>query len=506
MKFIQGQSRKQITLFPLSLESSIDENNEVRLIDLFVDSLKMTDMGFAMEFIENGRPAYHPKDLLKLYIYGYLNRTRSSRELEKYTNRNIEVIWLLKGLSPDHNTISNFRRDNPKAIKKVFRATVEIAKFFELIGGKLIAGDGTKLRAQNSKKNNFNQKKIDRHLAYIDNKLKQYDDQLAEADKDKQEQIKAEIEKHNNRKEGYEQLQQRLDETGETQISTTDPDSRQLIIRGTITEVGYNAQSTVDAKHNLPIDYEVTNKNDKNAMTDMVENAIEIVENNTFDAVFDKGYYNAKQIDNCHELGVETHVAIPAPASNAPDKAFNVSEFIYDKANDTYTCPAGQILRTNGNWYKKKSYRVKQYKTNHCKGCELREKCTTSKSKRLIERHEYAEALERNKRAQEERPEIYKQRQAIVEHPFGTIKRQWGFDHIMTKITIERASADVGLIFTAYSLRRIFNILGFSLLQDYLKNLVLFINAIIYAIKHKKLKFTPRYISANFLYQKKIVA
>jgi len=503
MKFIQGQSRNQITLFPVSLESSIDENNEVRLIDLFVDSLHMGDMDFAMEFVENGRPAYHPKDLLKLYIYGYLNRTRSSRELEKETKRNIEVIWLLKGLSPDHNTISNFRRDNPKSIKKVFRATVQIAKNFDLIGGKLIAGDGTKLRAQNSKKNNYNKKKIDRHLAYIDNKLSQYNDQLADNDNDKKEQIKQEIEKHNNRKDGYEQLQQQLDETGETQISTTDPDSRQLIIRGTITEVGYNAQSTVDDKHYLPIDYEVTNENDKNAMTSMVENAIEIVGNNEFDAVFDKGYYNAKQIHNCHELGIETHVAIPAPASNAPDKAFNVSEFIYDKTNDTYTCPAGQILRTNGNWYKKKSYRVKQYKTNYCKECELRERCTTSKSKRLIERHEYAEDLERNKRAIEEHPEIYNKRQAIVEHPFGTIKRQWGFDHIMTKKTIERASADVGLIFIAYNLKRLINILGFNQLQDFLRKLVFILFAIINTPKVRKLKNTPCYIFARIPATKK---
>jgi Pyruvate/2-oxoacid:ferredoxin oxidoreductase delta subunit len=301
-------------------------------------------------------------------------------------------------------------------------------------------------------------------------------------------------------------LQNKLDETGEKQISTSDPDSRQMITRGVITEVAYNAQSTVDNKHNIPIDYEVTNTNDKNAMTDMVENAIEIVENNTFDAVFDKGYYNAKQIDNCHELGVETHVAIPAPASNAPDKAFNVSEFIYNKENDTYTCPAGQILRTNGNWYKKKSYKVKQYKTNHCKGCELREKCTTSKSKRLIERHEYAEALERNKKALEDQPEKYKQRQAIVEHPFGTIKRQWGFDHIMTKKTIERASADVGLIFTAYSLRRIFNILGFSLLREFLEILAFCINVILCNLKVKKLQIMPLYISAIFLQQKKNVA
>ena len=165
MKYIEGQNRAQIYLFPVSLDDAVDPENEVRLIDVFVESLKLENFGFKVEHVENGRPAYHPADLMKLYIYGYLNRVRSSRQLEKECKRNIEVMWLLKRLVPDHNTISNFRRDNPKAIKKVFRETVKIAQYFNLIGGTLLAGDSTKLRAQNSKKNNFNQKKIDRHLA-----------------------------------------------------------------------------------------------------------------------------------------------------------------------------------------------------------------------------------------------------------------------------------------------------------------------------------------------------
>ena len=172
MKYIQGSDRKQTAIFPISMDMAIGGDNEVRIIDFFIDSLDIEEMGFSIDHGENGRPAYHPKDLLKLYLYGYLNSVRSSRKLEKETQRNIEVMWLLKGLSPDHNTISNFRRDNPKGIKKVFRSTVELAKNFDLIGGKLLAGDGTKLRAQNSKKNNYNQKKIDRHVNYIDEKLK----------------------------------------------------------------------------------------------------------------------------------------------------------------------------------------------------------------------------------------------------------------------------------------------------------------------------------------------
>jgi transposase len=195
MKFIKGQDRTQTHLFPVSIDQSIDQDNEVRLIDLFVDSLKLKDFGFKTDFIENGRPAYHPTDLLKLFIYGYLNKTRSSRDLEKACKINIEVIWLLKALHPDHNTISNFRKDNPKAIKKVFRATVKIARHFNLIGGKLIAGDSSKFRAQISKKNNFNLKKIERHTAYIDKKLEEHNKELACADDDKKEQIKKEIQK-----------------------------------------------------------------------------------------------------------------------------------------------------------------------------------------------------------------------------------------------------------------------------------------------------------------------
>jgi len=222
MKFIQGHNRTQINLFPVSLDQSIDPDNEVRMIDLFVDSLSIKDYGFRTDFTENGRPAYHPTDLLKLFIYGYMNKVRSTRDLEKECHRNIEVMWLLKCLKPDHNTISNFRQDNEKPIRKVFRATVQIAKHFDLIGGKLIdfvelvnrsavssvAGDSTKLRAQNSKKNNFNQAKIDRHIAYIDNKLDEYTRALAESDGDNKKIIQEEIKKQQERKAGLNNIRQ----------------------------------------------------------------------------------------------------------------------------------------------------------------------------------------------------------------------------------------------------------------------------------------------------------
>jgi transposase len=212
MKYIQGQNRTQTYLFPVSLDDGIDADNEVRLIDVFVDSLGLESFGFQIDHGENGRPAYHPRDLLKLFIYGYMNKIRSSRRLEKECKRNIEVMWLLGNLHPDHNTISNFRRDNPKAIKKVFMETVKIANYFNLIGATLIAGDSTKFRAQNSKKNNFNEKKISRHLEYIENKLQEYNQALAQSDGDKEE-IKEQIEQQKKRADGYREIETQLKES-----------------------------------------------------------------------------------------------------------------------------------------------------------------------------------------------------------------------------------------------------------------------------------------------------
>jgi transposase len=479
MKFIQGQDRNQINLFPVSLDQSIEPDNEVRIIDLFVDSLSIKDFGFRMDFIENGRPAYHPADLLKLFIYGYMNKVRSTRDLEKECHRNIEVIWLLKCLRPDHNTISNFRRDNPKAIKKVFRTTVQIAKHFDLIGGKLIAGDSTKLRAQNSKKNNYNQAKIDRHVAYIDNKLEEYTRVLAESDGDNQQKIRDEIKKQQDRKENYKNLEKQLKESGEPQLSISDPESHQIMIRNNITEVAYSVQTTVDSKNSLPIDYKVTNQNDSKAMGNMVRRAKSILRNNEFTALYDKGYHTGSELKIAQDLGIEAIVAIPGlpSTSQAPDPDYNFEHFEYDQQNDTYICPQGEVLRSNGRWYKECNRRdnvitFKQYKTRSCKSCGARSLCTKSQAGRVLSRSTYAEYYENNRKIYQEKEHIYKRRQAIVEHPYGTIKRQWGFNYILTKKGIKRASADVGFMFIAYNLRRIGNILTGDLLKEYLRMLV----------------------------------
>ena len=481
MKFINGTNRQQLPLFASSIDEAIGQDNEIRLIDLFVDSLKLTDFGFALDFVENGRPAYHPSDLLKLYIYGYLNRMRSSRTLEKECGRNIELMWLLKGLAPDHNTISNFRKDNPKAIRRVFRATVQMAAHFDLIGGTLVAGDSTKLRAQNSKKNNFNQGKIERHIAYIDARLEEYNKALAQEDGDVEEKkdIEKKIKKHTVQKQKYIGYQKTIDTTGVTQISTSDPDSRQIMTRNNISEVAYNVQTTVDALNNIPIDFKVTNQNDSKAMGGMLRRAKTILGNGGFTAIYDKGYHTGSEFEYAKRLGIDVLVAIPAVSSRAPDPAFDVEHFVYDKASDSYTCPAGEVLATNGSWYNKQNGKsitqMKHYKTRACKGCGFFSQCTKNAKGRLIERSEHADVIYENKVRIQDNYETYRRRQAIVEHPYGVIKRQWDFYYVMTKKTIKHASGDVGLIFTAYNLRRVFNLVGHEELEKYLRMLVLFV-------------------------------
>ena len=417
-------------------------------------------------------------------------------------------MWLMKGLQPDHNTISNFRRDNPKAIKKVFRATVEIAKNFELIGGKLIAGDSTKLRAQNSKKNNFNKKKIERHLAYIENKLEEYDKQLQIADNDKDikdkkreeniEKIKTEIEKQNNRKANYEQLEKQLEETGQTQISTSDPESRQMITRNNITEVAYNIQTTVDAKNNIPIDFKTTNTNDSKAMGTMLRRAKTILKTNEFTALYDKGYHTGSEFEIADKLGINVMVAVPRASVQAPNPIYNTENFAYDKEKDIYICPKGNALTTTGKQYKCATHSFKRYATKACKTCQVKAECTKAGYGRIVQRSEYKGLIENNKKRTEKNKDYYRRRQAIVEHPYGTIKRQWGFSYIMTKKYKKRTEADVGLIFTAYNLRRIINIIGINVLKEYFRSVISLCVSVLIKTRVKIRQFKQFSIFYNF--------
>ena len=464
MEYQQGQDREQLSLYATCLDDMIPQDNSVRLIDQFVNLLDLSQMGFQI-IASQGRPPYDPADLLKLFIYGYMNQMRSSRRLEKEAYRNIEVIWLIKNLKPDHNTIARFRKENPKAIRKVFRQSVTIARNFNLIGGTLIAGDSTKLRAQNSKKNNYNKKKIQRHLEYIDKKLEEHNHELATADGDrkKTKEIKDQIKGRKQQQVKYRAIQKQLDNdisSENPQRSTSDPDSRHQIVRGTVTEVCYTAQTTVDAKHKLLIDYKLTNQNDKKAMGFMLRRAKAILRTNSFTALYDKGYHTGSEFHIADSLGIDTLVAIPAIGrkSQAPDPKYNAENFIYNPDDDAYTCPQGNTLYSNGSWYKARNYTFKQYKTKACKECPVRDNCTTSKiNGKVIQRSQYTQNIQDNAKRIAQSGALYKKRQALVEHPYGTIKRQWGFDHIMTKKGIKAASADFGLIALAYNLRRLFN-------------------------------------------------
>jgi len=510
MKFIKGIDRDQISMS--SLSDMISEDNMVVTIDLFVDSINLDDFGFVIDHKDVGRPAFHPSDLLKLFIYGYMNCTRSSRDLEKECKRNVELMWLLKGLAPDHSTINDFRKKNESGISEVFKATVKIAKHFSLIGGALIAGDSTKMRAQNNKKNNFNKDKITKKLKNIEKKLSNYFELLNETDQrlDRKERsehqyIKTEIEEkisiQNKTKAKYEAIAEELEKNGVDQISTSDPDSRELSYKRNSTEIVYSIQTVSDGLNCIPIDYEVTNKPDNNAMGRMVSRAVTILETDNSNyqkekelnnqntresytkeepliALFDKGYHTGSQLKEVQDLGVYGIVDSPGSSSKAPTPEYDKKKFVYDKSKDEYICPDGHILTSRGKQISKKT-RVKGvvvkyqlYKCKNYKTCPNASKCVKGGEPRRIERSEYEENIEINKENFDKNKDLYDQRKCIIEHPFGTLKRGWGFDYIITKKGKDRASADVGFMFISYNLKRIINLVGKENLNKFLKELV----------------------------------
>ena len=353
MKYIEGFNRNQSILFPQCIDEIIPEDSEVRIIDAFVDALPLKDLGFLEhQPTEEGRPMYHPRDLFKLYVYGYLNRIRTSRLLERECERNIELIWLLKGLRPCFRTIAGFRSENPEVFRNTFRHFVSRLNKSAFLGRKIVAIDGTKFRAVNSKKNNFNQKKIDRQLAYIDEKISQYMHDLDEGDltESKREDIQQKVSRHRKQKRKYKQIEKQLHASSEDQISTTDPDVRSMIIHGQVVEVAYNVQTVVDDKHNLIVEYEPTNRNDKKALLPMSIKAREACGVEAIAVLADKGYHNGEQIGSCSGEYITTYVATPAAPRNSPipTNEYYGDKFRYNKQRDTYTCPQGHVLKSNG--------------------------------------------------------------------------------------------------------------------------------------------------------------
>jgi transposase len=483
MKYVEGFNRNQAVLFPQCIDEMISPDAEVRIIDAFAESLPLKELGFMDQVpVEDGRPMYHPKDMLKLNVYGYLNRIRTSRQLERECTRNVELMWLLKGLHPCFRTIAGFRSEHPEAFRNTFRHFVSGLNRSGLLGRKTVAIDGTKFRAVNSKKNNFNQKKIDRQLAYIDEKIAQYMQELDEGDVKEgvQKEIQKKIARHRNQKRKYNRIAKQLKESGADQISTTDPDARSMIIHGQVVEVAYNVQTVVDDKHYLVVEYQPTNRNDKKALVPMAVRAKKMFGAKSLTVLADKGYHNGEQLYSCAWNDIITYVAPPEAPRNSPIPTpdYYGEKFKYNKRTDTYTCPKGHKLTAAGGWYHRKYQeditRVKHYKTSKCRSCQALAQCTSSEKGRVMERSEYAEAAEKNTQRVRKHPSIYSARQQIIEHVFGTIKRQWGYDHILLK-GLRKNDGEFGLIYLVYNLRRIINILGVEGVQKWVKKTLFWI-------------------------------
>jgi len=480
MQFIQGNNRHQ-TYFS-TLEDRVGADNPVRLIDAFVDKLDLQKLGFTNTVHKNeGRPPYAPSVLLKLYLYGYLNKIRSSRKLEKECCRNIELQWLLQNLQPNYHTIADFRKLHAAPLQSMSRLYVQFLGDAGLLGKTTIGIDGSKFKAVNSKKNNYNQNKIDKHRRFIEDKTTKYLQELDELDKQeaatgqeelqiKKEKIKQGHAKLKERTIKYDTLQQQLDATTDKQISTTDADSRSILIVKSIVEVAYNTQNAVDDKHNLIVHTQVTNSNDGKALHKAATQAKENLQLQKQDALMvlaDKGYHTGAELQQCQQDNMITHVAYKEqPSVKHIANEFLAESFCYDQLTDSYTCPAGAILTSLGTWHNKKgeanetSFRFKTYRTDACKTCALKNQCTKL-PKRIIQRSEYQDAVDINDNNIKQNPQYYKRRQAICEHPFGTIKRHLGYTHTLLK-GLQKVNGEMNLIMFCYNFMRTKNILGFE--------------------------------------------
>ena len=459
MQHIQGEERNQLQIF--CLEQMVASDSFVRVIDFFVDSIDLASFGFKhVTFKEEGRSPYHPAVLLKLYFYGYRYGIRSSRKLEREAAFNLEVRWLICEQTPSARTICSFRREYSEAFRNIFRKFVFMLKELGLVEGKTIAIDSFKVRAQNSLKNNYNQKKIDRQMEYIDGRIKEFEDALDVADSGEVKTVLTQkIETQKKRKDKYQAIEQELKETGKDQLSTTDKDAQSVVLQRGITVVGYNVQGAVDSKHKLITHFDTGGVNDTNALAKVAIATKEVLKVEEMDVLADKGYHTGEQIRQCEQNRITTYVSPKEPASNDPD-IFPITSFIYNAENNSYTCPAGETLTTNGTWLThsskgyKSAYKFQRYNTKKCKSCELQPQCTKSKTNgRNIDRSEFAADVEQNNKRVKENPEYYKQRQQLAEHPWGTIKRQRGFDHVLTRGKTN-VLGEVSLVFISYNLVR----------------------------------------------------
>ena len=466
-RFVVGDDRSQSTLFPKRLDEYLDEDNPVRAIDVLVDELDLGELGFSgVEPEATGRPAYHPATLLKIYVYGYLNRIQSSRRLERECQRNVELLWLTGRLMPDFKTIADFRKDNGGAIRKVCRAFVLLCRRLELFSDASVAIDGSKFKAVNARDRNFTQGKMQRRLKQIDESIARYLSQLDSADRQGEAVPEAKITRLNEKIAMLRQEVQRLNalnvqmmQSEDKQISLTDPDARSMATSGRGSGmVGYNVQSSVDTTHHLIVSHEVTNKgSDRAQLSGAAEQARMAIGSATIEAVADRGYYAGEEILACEEAGITVYLPKPLTSGAKAAGRFGKQDFVYVAEDDVYLCPNGERLIYH--YSNEEAGKIlRRYWTNACQACVLKSKCTTARERR-ISRWEHEAVLERVQARLDRNPDKMRVRRQTVEHPFGTIKSWMGATHFQMK-TLDHVGTEMALHVLAYNMKRVMKILG----------------------------------------------
>src|SRR5512135_3004973 len=467
-RFVEEADRGQSTLLPECLDDFIDESNPVRVIDVFVDALDLTEMSFeGVEPAATGRPSYHPSVLLKLYIYGYLNRVQSSRRLEREAGRNVEVMWLLGRLAPDHKTIADFRKDNGLALRKVCARFVELCREMGLLATASVAIDGSKFKAVNNRDKNFTRAKVERRRAQLEESVARYLSQLDTADRhDPTEALAAKVTRLNEKltklKEEMGKLavyEKRMQASPDQQISLTDPDSRSMATSGRGSGVvGYNVQVAVDTEHHLIITHEVTNVgSDRAQLSNMAKKTKATLETTNLDVIADRGYFSGEEILECDKAGITVTLPKPMTANAKAEGRFGKQDFRYVAGEDIYICPAGERLAYSFTT-QEHGMILRRYLTKHCQSCAIKRRCTTGKERRIT-RWEHERVLEAVQRRLDEHPEKMRQRRETVEHPFGTIKARMGATYFLMK-TLPRVATEMALHVLAYNLTRVMKIFG----------------------------------------------
>ena len=438
-RFVTGMDRQQTTLLPECLDDFIGESNPVRAVDVFVDALDLRNLGFvSVDPAETGRPAYHPAPMLKLYIYGYLNRVHSSRRLERECQRNLEVMWLTGRLAPDHKTIADFRKDNGPAIKKVCARFVDLCRQMGLLAKTSVAIDGSKFKAVNNRDKNFTEAKMKRRLEQIEESVSRYLAQLETADLQaaggadqevlaaKTTRLKEKLAKLEEEMAKMKAFEQQMLAAPDKQISLTDPDSRSMATSGKGSGiVGYNVQTAVDTEHHLIVAHEVTNiGTDRSQLASMGEQAKEALGTDELDAVADRGYFNGEKILECAEAGITVTLPKPMTSGAKAKGRFGKEDFVYQASSDVYVCPAGEKLK----YYftaEENGQKLRRYWTNACRTCPLKAKCTTGEQRRIT-RWEHEHVVEAVQMRLDKNPNAMRVRRETVEHPFGTLKMRMG--------------------------------------------------------------------------------